>query len=80
MSAQIAFDGEVCVDPHTDLVDLVFGQIADTLVGVEVGVAADPLSGGLADTEDVGERDLEPLLAGDVDAGNTCHDETLPQP
>ena len=28
---------------------------------------------GPADAEDVGERDLEPLLAGDVDAGNTCH-------
>ena len=27
----------------------------------------------VADAEDVGEADLQPLLAGDVDAGDTCH-------
>ena len=28
---------------------------------------------GAPDAEDVGERDLQPLLAGDVDAGDACH-------
>ena len=34
---------------------------------------ADLLGRRAADAEDVGERDLQPLLAGDVDAGDACH-------
>ncbi len=80
VAAQVTFDGEVLVDVVTDLVDLVLGQVGDLGVGVEVEIGADLLRRGQADAEDVGERDLQPLFAGDVDAGDTCHVITPAQP
>src|SRR5690606_34285200 len=47
---------------------------------VDVDLVADELRGRAADAEDVGERDLQPLLAGDVDAGDASHSDRLPQP
>ncbi len=73
VATEVTFDGEVVVDVVTDLVDLVLGQRRDLGVTVELEIVGDALRGVQADAEDVGERDLEPLLAGDVDAGDTCH-------
>mgnify|MGYP003297245678 CR=1 FL=1 len=47
-------------------------EVADPGIGVDVGLGQDLLRGGQADPEDVGEGDLDPLLAGDVDAGDAC--------
>ena len=69
--SQFRRDG--AVDPVTDLVELVLGHVADALVGIKAGLGADTLRRGLADSEDVGERDFQPLFAGNVDAGDTCH-------
>src|SRR3954451_6591294 len=73
VAAQVALDREVLVDVVTDLVDLVLGQLRDLGLAVEPEIGRDLLDRGLADAIDIGERDLQPLLAGDVDAGDTCH-------
>ena len=73
LTAQVALHLEVLVDVGADLVDLFVGEVAHPGVQVEAELFADLLGGGPADAEDVGEADLQPLLAGDVDAGDACH-------
>src|SRR6185503_11823445 len=69
---QVALDLEVRVDVGAELRDLVVGQVLDLLVGIEAELRADLLRGRLADPVDVGQADLEPLLVGEVDAGDAC--------
>jgi len=64
VATQVTLDGEVLVDVVTDLVDLVLGELGDLGVAVEAERVAQLLCGRLADPEDVGERDLQPLVAG----------------
>jgi len=77
VATEITFDGEVLVDVVSDLVDLVLGERGHLGVAVELELVADLLSGRQTDPVDVGERDLQPLLAGDVDAGDSCHVPSL---
>jgi hypothetical protein len=78
VAAEVAFDLEVLIDVGADLVDLFVGQITDPGVAIELELVGDLLGGRLTDPEDVGERDLQPLLAGDVYAGDSCHVCLLP--
>jgi hypothetical protein len=73
VSTKVTFDREVAVDPLTDLVDFLFGEVTNASVAIELKLVANLLRRGTAYAEDVSEADLQPLLAGDVDAGNTCH-------
>jgi hypothetical protein len=73
LTAEVALDLEVLVDVGADAVDLFVGEVADAGVAVEAELVADLLRRRPADAEDVGQRDLQPLLAGDVDAGDACH-------
>src|SRR5215211_4551139 len=78
LPAQVAFDLVVGVDPVPEADDLLLGQVADAGVGVHPG-ALDRLDGpGAAEAEDVGEADLHPLFAGEVDAGDACHVCSVP--
>src|SRR3954469_14181602 len=61
------------VDVGTDAVHLFVGEVAHPGGRVDVGAGAALLGSRAADAEDVGEADLEPLLAGDVDTGDSCH-------
>jgi hypothetical protein len=78
LPAKIALDLEVRVDVLAELRDLFLGQVADLRVLREAERSADLARGRLADTVDVGQPDLEPLLVGEVDAGDTCHGLSLP--
>src|SRR5919106_1466019 len=72
-AAQVALDLVVGVDPLPQADDLLLGQVAHAGVGVHPG-ALDRLDGpGAAEAVDVGEADLHPLFAGEVDAGDACH-------
>ena len=73
LAAQVTFDLEVLVDEAAQLRDFFLGEVAHTRVARHPGLVAHQLRGGAADAVDVRERDLEPLLAGNVDAGDTCH-------
>src|SRR5580704_11013428 len=73
LAAQVTFDLVGGVDPVAEPDQLLVGQVVDP------GIAADPgglqrLQGpGAADAVDISERDLEPLIAGEVDAGKPGH-------
>jgi hypothetical protein len=73
LAAQVALDLEVRVDVGPEFRDLVVGQVLDLLVGFEAEVLADLLRGRLADPVDVREAELEPLLIGEIDAGDACN-------
>jgi hypothetical protein len=54
--------------------DLVVGELVDADVAGESSGLEGLGSAGLPDAEDVGERDLQTLLAWEVNADQTCHE------
>src|SRR5688572_29392416 len=77
LAPQVAAGLVAPVDELSEAVDLLLREVADARVRVDARLDEDLLGRGQADAEDVGEGDLDPLLAGDVLAGDTCH---LPTP
>ena len=73
LTAQISFDLIVLVNVVAELGDLVFCEVTDLGVRGEAERCADLLRGRLADSEDVRQPDLEPLLVRQVDAGDAGH-------
>src|SRR5438552_13089041 len=73
LAAQVALDLVVGLDELAQADDLVVGEVADAGVGVHAGADGGFPCTGAADAEDVGEADLEALLAGEVDAGDAGH-------
>src|SRR5262245_51642392 len=73
LAAQVALDLEAPIDELAEAVHLVLGQVADAGVAVHVRLDEDLRGGREPDAVDVGQGDLHPLLAGDVDAGDACH-------
>ena len=78
LAAQVTLDLEVLVDVGAQPRDFFVGEVADARVARHPGRVAHLLRRGPADTEDVGERDLEALLAGNVDTGR--YEPSTPQP
>src|SRR5262245_19989898 len=71
LAAQVTFDLEVVVDVRAQPRDFLVGQVAHAGVARHPRVVAHLLGHRATDAEDVRQRDLEPLLAGDVDTGDT---------
>src|SRR5260370_22072223 len=69
-AAQVALDLVVGVDVAAQPNDLVLGDVPDTGVPADHGPVGDLHGPGRTDPIDIGEPDLEPLLAGEVDAGD----------
>src|SRR5262245_61531491 len=67
LAAQVTLDLVVGFDVVTQQDDLVVGQVLRALVGVDAGRGERLRRARTAHPEDVGERDLHPLLAGEVD-------------
>src|SRR4029077_17365915 len=61
------------VDRVAQLDRLVLGQIFALDAGIDPGFLENLQRGRATDPEDVGEPDLDPLVVGDVDPGDTCH-------
>src|SRR5207253_966909 len=78
VTPQVTLDLAVVIDVGAEAGDLFVGEIADARRGVDPGALADLPGRGAPDAEDVGERDLESLLAGDVDAADACHGYLCP--
>src|SRR3954462_8946024 len=68
LAAEVTLDLQVVVDVGAQLRNLFLREIAHARVARDAHAVADLLGARAADSEDVGERDLQPLLAGDVDA------------
>src|SRR6266496_1364680 len=77
-AAKVTLDLEATVDHLAQAVDLLLGEVADPCRFGDIGRRDDLARGGRPDAVDIGERHDGPLLAGDVDAGDTCH--VLPSP
>src|SRR5215469_4699361 len=71
--AEITLDVTLVLDHLADVVDLFFAEILDLLEGVNVGLLQDAERARIANAVDVCERDPDMLVAGQIDASNTCH-------
>src|SRR6516165_11911017 len=70
--AEIAFHHAFSLDDLADTVDLVFAQVLDLLVRVDLGLFQDAARARIADAVDVSERDYHMLVAWKIDACNAC--------
>src|SRR5688572_6896551 len=73
LPAQLALDRVVLLDVGRQVGDLFLGQVARPQPPVEPQVVADAHARGAADAVDVGERDLQALVVGDVDPDDARH-------
>src|SRR5581483_2582575 len=73
LAAQVALDAEVGVHVVAQPDEVLVGQVPGAEVRADAGGGEGFLGAGLPHAVDVGERDLHPLLAGQIDAGKTCH-------
>src|SRR5690606_11304906 len=73
LAAQVTLDLEVRLDVVTHRDELLVGELVHTQVGAHTGRLEDLLGAGAADAVDVGESDLQPLVAGEVDANQASH-------
>ena len=76
---QITLDRVAAVDDLADLGDLGFGEIAHARAEIDACLLEDLARGRRTDTEDVAQRDVDALLARDVDARDPSH-SLLPLP
>jgi len=77
LAAQVALDAIVGVDELPDPGDLVVGQIPDLGVGVDLQRHQQVLGAAPPHPKDVGEADLDSLVSGKVNPGNTRHASPL---
>src|SRR6266542_6881166 len=77
LAAEVTLDGEAAIDDLANLRDLRLGEIAHAHRAVDPRLLEHVTRGGRADAEDVAERNVDALLARDVNAGDTCHDPPL---
>src|ERR1700685_3467353 len=75
--AQVALDVSFVLDHLADAVHLVLAQILDLLEGIDVRLLQNLQRTRISDPEDVCERDPSLLVAGQIDAGYTCHSRFL---
>src|SRR5690606_18190369 len=73
LAPKITFDLVVLFDELPQLRKVVVAEVLDADVRVELSRGDDVLGAGTADAVDVGQRDLQPLLAGEVNASESCH-------
>src|SRR5258708_16117218 len=75
--AQIAFHVAFVLNDLADPVDLFFVQVLDLLQRFNLGRGQNRLRTRVADAVDVSQRDIHMLVAGKIDARNSCHDACL---
>src|SRR6266480_4444700 len=78
LAAQLAFDLGFLVEDVAETTDLLVVQILDAHVWIDVRDRQHTPRGMGTNPEDIGEGDLDALLAGNVNAGNSCHLPSYP--
>jgi hypothetical protein len=71
--AQVSFDQTFGFDDLADAVDLVFAQVLNLLHRLDLRLVENAHGARIADSVDVGQRDINVLIARKVDACNACH-------
>src|SRR5262249_1710730 len=77
LAAQIALDAIFAVQDLADPPNLLLGQVAHSDVRVDVGFLENVKPIRVADTKDIGDRNLDLLVTRDVNPSNTCHTALL---
>src|SRR5258708_17902010 len=72
-ASEIALDADVAVYELAQAADLIFGEVLDTGVGADPRGGEHLPGGGGPDAIDVGQRDLDALLAGDIYPSDSGH-------
>ena len=80
LAAKVTLDLQVPVDVLAKPDDLFFGEVADARVRADTGLAQNLLAGRETDAVDVGQADLDALLAREVDTCDTGHACSPPSP
>src|ERR1700751_5367193 len=75
--AEVALNITLVLDHLADAVYLVFAEILDLLEGINIRLLQDLERARIADAKDVCERDPGLLVAGQIDASNTCHSQSF---
>src|SRR5207245_4616916 len=70
---QVALDLPLLLDHVADPADLVLGQILDLHLFLYSRLAQNAVASGPADSEDVDQGDLDPLVLRQVDTGHAGH-------
>src|SRR5438128_2913028 len=78
LAAEVTLDLVALLETLADPVDLVVGQVLGPPGRIDLGQGADLPRAGVADPVQVRERDLDLLLTGKVDSGNSRHSLPLP--
>src|SRR5512132_32064 len=78
LPTKVTFDLEVPVDELADLEHFFLGEIADLGAALDRGPAHDLKGAGRTDAVDVSERDIEPLVPREINAGDPCHVRRAP--
>ena len=73
LAAQVALHDVVVVDALTQLGLVVLGQVFHSGVGIDPGLLKNLLRAGLAYAVNISKADLDSLISGQVNAGNSCH-------
>src|SRR5579884_2004330 len=71
--AQIAFDVALRLNHLADAIDLVFVEVLNLLVGIDLRGSENAGRPRIADAVDISERDVHVLIARKIDACNACH-------
>ena len=73
LAMKVALDSEVVLDVITQLRELFLSQIIGAGVGIDARLREDLLGSREADAVNIGQTDLDALVAREVDADKTCH-------
>src|SRR6202043_675415 len=73
LAAKLAFNLGFLVENVAEAADLLVVEVLDAHVRIDVGDRQDAARGVRTHPEDVGERDFDALLAGNINAGNSSH-------
>src|SRR6266550_1785729 len=78
LPTEVTFDLEVPVDELADLEHFFLGQVTHLRAALDPSSAHDLIRAGGTDPVDVAKPDFEPLVPGEVDAGDPCHVRSSP--
>src|SRR5690348_14100060 len=73
LAAEVALDRQILVDRLADVQHLLVGEILNPLFGSDSELLRDLFRRRPADSVDVGQRDFNALVGGDVHPGNTSN-------
>jgi hypothetical protein len=71
--AQVTLDRSLVFEKRSNLIHFVLREVGDLTIRVDTDTVQNRLRTGTANSVNIGETNLSPLLCGKIDAGYTCH-------